>query len=164
MDRSARRGKEHYQTNGGDFRSDEVIYRRGFEAALHPRMRGRSLQECAQNEPDSSRGSYGESLSPRIPAWAGLPQESKRQSEGNTANLAVLIAILGFSALITSGLRAQCISAVRPAGLLMPGGERSVGLVIEICESIPGQTHKSIACHLTPGLNLRSKADTRGEG
>jgi hypothetical protein len=39
--------EEHYQAEGGDFRSDEVSYRRGFEAALHPKRRGRSYEECA---------------------------------------------------------------------------------------------------------------------
>jgi len=39
--------EEHYQTDGGDFRSDEVSYRRGFEAALNPKMRGRSYEETA---------------------------------------------------------------------------------------------------------------------
>lgn len=37
--------EEHYQTDGGDFRSDEVSYRRGFEAALNPKRRGRSFEE-----------------------------------------------------------------------------------------------------------------------
>jgi hypothetical protein len=39
--------EEHYQTDGGDFRSDEVSYRRGFEAALNPERRGRSYEEIA---------------------------------------------------------------------------------------------------------------------
>lgn len=34
-----------YQVQGGDFRSDEVLFRRGFEAALDPRMRGRTYEE-----------------------------------------------------------------------------------------------------------------------
>jgi hypothetical protein len=36
--------EEYYQ---GDFRSDEVSYRRGFEAALNPNRRGRSYDETA---------------------------------------------------------------------------------------------------------------------
>ncbi len=39
--------EEHYQTDGEDFHSDEVGYRRGFEAALNPKRRGRSYQEIA---------------------------------------------------------------------------------------------------------------------
>lgn len=39
--------EEHYMTDGGDFRSDEVSYRRGFEAALNPKRRGRSYEETA---------------------------------------------------------------------------------------------------------------------
>jgi hypothetical protein len=39
--------EEYYQTNGGDFRTDEVSYRRGFEAALNPIRRGRSYEEMA---------------------------------------------------------------------------------------------------------------------
>jgi hypothetical protein len=39
--------EEHYRTDGGDFRSDELSYRRGFEAALNPKRRGRSYEETA---------------------------------------------------------------------------------------------------------------------
>lgn len=39
--------EESYQTEGGDFRSDEISYRRGFEAALNPKRRGRSYEESA---------------------------------------------------------------------------------------------------------------------
>ncbi len=50
--------EEHYQTDGGDFGSDEVSYRRGFEAALNPKMRGRSYEETAPelNETYSEAG------------------------------------------------------------------------------------------------------------
>ncbi|HEV3469994.1 MAG TPA: hypothetical protein VG148_11780 [Pyrinomonadaceae bacterium] len=37
-----------YTGQGGDFRRDEPVYRRGFEAALHPRARGRSYEEDAE--------------------------------------------------------------------------------------------------------------------
>jgi hypothetical protein len=47
--------EEHYQTEGGDFRSNEVSYRRGFEAALHPKRRGRSYQECTSELNDTYR-------------------------------------------------------------------------------------------------------------
>lgn len=47
--------EEHYQTQGGDFRSDEVSYRRGFEAALHPKRRGRSYEECASELKEAHR-------------------------------------------------------------------------------------------------------------
>jgi hypothetical protein len=43
------RGAEQseYERNGGSFTQDETSYRRGFEAALHPRMRRRSFDEAA---------------------------------------------------------------------------------------------------------------------
>jgi len=47
--------EEHYQTDGGDFPSDELSYRRGFEAALNPKRRGRSYEECASELNDSYR-------------------------------------------------------------------------------------------------------------
>lgn len=39
--------EESYQAYGGDFSSDELAYRRGFEAALHPRRRGKTYEECS---------------------------------------------------------------------------------------------------------------------
>jgi hypothetical protein len=36
-----------YTVDGGDFSVDEPVYRRGFEAALHPQARGRSYDEDA---------------------------------------------------------------------------------------------------------------------
>jgi hypothetical protein len=39
--------REHYSGSGGDFNSDEVSYRRGFEAALHGRFRGRDYKDVA---------------------------------------------------------------------------------------------------------------------
>lgn len=39
--------EEHYQAQGGDFRHDEVSYRRGFEASLNPKRRGKSYEETA---------------------------------------------------------------------------------------------------------------------
>lgn len=35
-----------YTGQGGDFKTDETIYRRGFEAALHPRTRGASFEDA----------------------------------------------------------------------------------------------------------------------
>ncbi|HYY93561.1 MAG TPA: hypothetical protein VE713_03515, partial [Pyrinomonadaceae bacterium] len=37
-----------YTVDGGDFGADEPAYRRGFEAALHPRARSRSYDEDAE--------------------------------------------------------------------------------------------------------------------
>lgn len=37
-----------YTVDGGDFGTDELLYRRGFEAALHPRSRGRSFDDDAE--------------------------------------------------------------------------------------------------------------------
>jgi hypothetical protein len=36
-----------YKKDGRDFALDETLYRRGFEAALHPRLRGKTLAESA---------------------------------------------------------------------------------------------------------------------
>jgi hypothetical protein len=38
---------EHYTSQGGDFNLDEAKYRLGFEAALHPDRRGKSVEEMA---------------------------------------------------------------------------------------------------------------------
>src|SRR6266850_3561155 len=37
--------EEHYRAQGGDFSSDELAYRRGFEAALHLKRRGKAYEE-----------------------------------------------------------------------------------------------------------------------
>jgi hypothetical protein len=37
-----------YTAEGGDFHKDEIIYRRGFESALHPKARGKSYDEAAE--------------------------------------------------------------------------------------------------------------------
>jgi hypothetical protein len=37
-----------YSVDGGDFGTDEPIFRRGFEASLHPRARGRAYDEDAE--------------------------------------------------------------------------------------------------------------------
>jgi hypothetical protein len=38
-----------YTGQGGDFKTDETIYRRGFEAALHPRARGVSYDDSRES-------------------------------------------------------------------------------------------------------------------
>jgi hypothetical protein len=38
--------QESYQAEGRDFKRDEINYRRGFESALNPKMRGRSYDEA----------------------------------------------------------------------------------------------------------------------
>jgi hypothetical protein len=43
----------HYKEAGGDFSADEVSYRRGFEAALHPERRGRTFSERQKELADS---------------------------------------------------------------------------------------------------------------
>jgi hypothetical protein len=40
--------QEHYAADGKDFADAEPIYRRGFEAALHPETRGRSYEEAKE--------------------------------------------------------------------------------------------------------------------
>ena len=47
----------NYQSDGRDFQRDELSYRRGFEAALHPLRRGKSYSAVESNLKDS----YGES-------------------------------------------------------------------------------------------------------
>ncbi|PYS53259.1 MAG: hypothetical protein DMF68_00070, partial [Acidobacteria bacterium] len=37
--------EEHYTGQGGDFKNDESTYRRGFEAAQHPRVRDKGYDE-----------------------------------------------------------------------------------------------------------------------
>ena len=39
---------EDYTGQGRDFKSDEPLYRRGFEAALHPQVRGASYEESVE--------------------------------------------------------------------------------------------------------------------
>lgn len=46
--------RTHYHRDGRDFDRDEVIYRRGFQAALHPRRRGKVYTDVA----DELRTSY----------------------------------------------------------------------------------------------------------
>jgi len=40
---------EDYTGQGRDFKTDELIYRRGFEAALHPKLRGSSYDQSAES-------------------------------------------------------------------------------------------------------------------
>jgi hypothetical protein len=51
--------KEHYDGTGGSFQRDEIFYRRGFQAALHARMRCKEydqvLNEMAQDMEDLER-------------------------------------------------------------------------------------------------------------
>src|SRR5450432_1545183 len=39
--------QQKYERNSGNFKHDEMIYRRGFETALHPNLRGRSFDDAA---------------------------------------------------------------------------------------------------------------------
>jgi hypothetical protein len=40
--------EEEYTGQGGDFKQDEPVYRRGFEAAQHPHLRGKTYDEAAE--------------------------------------------------------------------------------------------------------------------
>lgn len=40
--------EEEYTGQGGDFKLDEPVYRRGFEAAQHPHMRGKTYDEMTE--------------------------------------------------------------------------------------------------------------------
>jgi len=41
--------EEHYRSSGGDLSTQEPIYRRGFEAALHPDRRAQSYEEAQED-------------------------------------------------------------------------------------------------------------------
>jgi outer membrane lipoprotein SlyB len=41
--------EEEYTGQGKDFKADEPVYRRGFEAAQHPRVRGKSYTEATES-------------------------------------------------------------------------------------------------------------------
>ncbi len=47
--------EEHYRGTGGDFSSDESAYRRGFEAALHAKRRGKAYEQVSPELSDSAR-------------------------------------------------------------------------------------------------------------
>jgi len=47
--------KESYRAQGGDFSSDERAYRRGFEAALHTKRRGKAYEEVSSDLSASAR-------------------------------------------------------------------------------------------------------------
>lgn len=47
--------EESYRTYGGDFSNDELAYRRGFEAALHPKRRGKGYEEVSSELSTSAR-------------------------------------------------------------------------------------------------------------
>ncbi len=49
-----------YERAGGNFRQDEISYRRGFEAALHPQMRRRSYDEAANELREKHQGTSAE--------------------------------------------------------------------------------------------------------
>jgi hypothetical protein len=49
---------EDYTGQGRDFKSDESVYRRGFEAALHPQLRGASYAESAERLRDRYSDAY----------------------------------------------------------------------------------------------------------
>ncbi|MCA1564915.1 MAG: hypothetical protein LC803_04650 [Acidobacteria bacterium] len=50
---------EDYTGQGRDFKSDEPLYRRGFEAALHPQLRGASYDESAERLRERYSDDYG---------------------------------------------------------------------------------------------------------
>lgn len=49
---------EDYTGQGRDFKTDEPIYRRGFEAALHPQLRGASYAESAERLREQHSDAY----------------------------------------------------------------------------------------------------------
>ncbi len=50
----------HYEEAGGSFHQDETSYRRGFEAALLPQMRGRSFEEAEVELRERHQGTSAE--------------------------------------------------------------------------------------------------------
>ena len=48
-----------YARGGGDFKTDEPVYRRGFEAALHPSARGKSYDEASESLKERYGDLYG---------------------------------------------------------------------------------------------------------
>jgi hypothetical protein len=49
-----------YERNGGNFKQDEISYRRGFEAAMHARMRGQSFDQVAAELREQHQGTSAE--------------------------------------------------------------------------------------------------------
>ncbi len=52
--------EESYRAHGKDFQSDEISYRRGFEFALNPKMRGKSYEEASSELSPVSRDADSE--------------------------------------------------------------------------------------------------------
>ena len=52
--------EEEYTGQGGDFKSSETYYRRGFEAALHPQSRGKSFEEASASLSARHGDAYGQ--------------------------------------------------------------------------------------------------------
>ena len=52
--------EEEYTGQGGDFKTDEALYRRGFEAALHPKARARSYETATTFLRERYSDSYAE--------------------------------------------------------------------------------------------------------
>lgn len=50
--------EEEYTGQGKDFKSDEAFYRRGFEASLHPGLRGKSFAEAEESLRDGFSEDY----------------------------------------------------------------------------------------------------------
>lgn len=50
--------EEEYTGQGKDFKTEEPVYRRGFEAALHPRIRGKSYEEATADLQERYQDAY----------------------------------------------------------------------------------------------------------
>jgi hypothetical protein len=68
-----------YERSGGNFKQDEGSYRRGFEAALHRQMRGRSYEEAASDLKRCHQGTCAER-----PFRAGYDRGQKHQRSWET--------------------------------------------------------------------------------
>lgn len=73
--------RAHYQRDGRDFDRDEATYRQGFQAALHPRHRGKAYTECEND----LRTAYGPELDTcfREGYERGQAYHNRRGEKGN---------------------------------------------------------------------------------
>jgi hypothetical protein len=76
---------EHYRSTGAgaDFERDEKEYRRGFVAALHPRVRGKAYEEALDELRESHPEAYGEHAFQRGYERGREYSESVRRHDAN---------------------------------------------------------------------------------
>ena len=77
--------EEYYRTQGRDFQTDEVSYRRGFEAALNTRFRGRTFDKCA-NELEKFYAESGVDEAFRHGFERGIAYQNRFQAKSTKAS------------------------------------------------------------------------------